>query len=405
MNLTAKEQAQTWIIGVSGGGDSMALLHMCIKANMNIIVAHMNYQKRDSADRDMNGVIAYCKAHNISVEVRMQEEQCIENFQAFARKKRYAFYHDLIKQYQAYGVLVAHQLDDHLETYLMQKRRNMIPQAYGLRDHIDVFDCHVVRPLLSYTKLELEEYCKQHGVPYWLDESNLSDDYTRNQIRHTMIEPMSYEEKQQLNEAIKQENGKLQSLHEEVNLFLMHWDQSCTSLCEKKDAVIKMILHTWIFQTSGILISHKEQETLLNLIKQANNWTRSLQGAYDIHKEYGLLAITSHEEAGYSYSYDVLTYTSTPYFTIQDHGVTIEGVTLSDKDFPITIRSFHQGDAIQLRFGKKKLNRWFIDRKIPSQERKKWPVMVNAQGNIIFVPKIGCDIAHFSNNPNAFVIK
>lgn len=405
MNLTSDEQTKTWIVGVSGGGDSMALLHMCYEAHMKIIVAHMNYQKRESANRDMEGVRAYCQKRGIVVEVRMQEEVCDENFQAFARKKRYEFYHDLIEKYHAYGVLVAHQLDDYLETYLIQKQRHMIPHVYGLSDHVDIFGCHVVRPLLSYTKQELEEYCKKHGVSYWLDESNLSDAYTRNKLRHTQIDPLSYEEKQCLKQKITKENEDLQCLHNQVRVFLNQWDQSCHALLAQKEQLIKMILYTWILCNTGCTISHKEQTTLCSLIKQANNWTRQVSSAYDIRKDYDQLSILKHTDDTFAYVYPSLIYEATPYFTIQEHGTMIEGVSLTEDDFPITIRSYQAGDFIQLRFGKKKLNRWFIDRKIPLEERKKWPVMVNAQGNIIFVSKIGCDIAHFSNNPNAFVIK
>jgi len=78
---------------------------------------------------------------------------------------------------------------------------------------------------------------------------------------------------------------------------------------------------------------------------------------------------------------------------------------LQEDDFPITIRNAQAGDVIQLRFGRKKLNRWFIDRKIPKKERKIWPVVTNKDGIVILVPKIGCDIAHFSNNPTLFVLK
>ena len=80
-------------------------------------------------------------------------------------------------------------------------------------------------------------------------------------------------------------------------------------------------------------------------------------------------------------------------------------MTLHEDDFPITIRNVEEHDVIELRFGNKKINRWFIDRKIPKKERKIWPVVVNAKGNVILVPKIGCDIAHFSNNPTIFVLK
>lgn len=402
MNMTREEQTKTWIIGVSGGGDSMALLHMCIEAGILVVVAHMNYQKRESAKRDMEGVLTYCHAHHIPVEVAMQEEHCEENFQAFARRKRYMFYHELIQKYDGAGVLVAHQLDDHLETYLMQKKRKMVPQYYGLQDHVDIYGCHVVRPLLAYTKQELEEYCREHQVPFWLDESNLSNDYTRNEIRHTRIDVMSREEKERLAEEIARCNQQNEVEKKEIETFLSTWDGSCITLCAHPLA--GRILHTWIEQFCAHSISYKEQATLLHSMKQANNWTRKLNSAYDIRKEYGKLTILEHIE-GYSYTYDAIQMVHTPYFSIVDHGTTIESITLQEEDFPITIRSYQPGDVIQLRFGKKKINRWFIDRKIPLHERKMWPVVVNAQGNIIFVPKIGCDIAHFSNNPNAFVIK
>ena len=86
-------------------------------------------------------------------------------------------------------------------------------------------------------------------------------------------------------------------------------------------------------------------------------------------------------------------------------GETTEAVTLAEEDFPITIRSPQPQDAIQLRFGKKRLNRWFIDRKIPPDQRRSWPVVVNRRGEIVLVPKIGCNVAHYSNNPTCFVIK
>lgn len=78
---------------------------------------------------------------------------------------------------------------------------------------------------------------------------------------------------------------------------------------------------------------------------------------------------------------------------------------MSEEDFPITIRSFQKGDAIQLRYGTKAINRFFIDRKISHKERKTWPIVVNCMGNVILVPEIGCDIKHYTNKPNCFVIK
>lgn len=114
-----------WVIGVSGGADSMALLDMCRKNEIDCVVAHVNYKKRDSADRDMHGVQNYCEKYNISLEIKIVTEKEHGNFQEFARNLRYEFYKDIIEKYHCAGVLVAHQLDDVLETYLMQKKKNV----------------------------------------------------------------------------------------------------------------------------------------------------------------------------------------------------------------------------------------------------------------------------------------
>ena len=65
MKLNELDKNQKWIVAVSGGSDSMALLHMCIDAELSIIVGHMNYQKRTTAQRDSDGVQTFCMQHHI----------------------------------------------------------------------------------------------------------------------------------------------------------------------------------------------------------------------------------------------------------------------------------------------------------------------------------------------------
>ena len=86
-------------------------------------------------------------------------------------------------------------------------------------------------------------------------------------------------------------------------------------------------------------------------------------------------------------------------------GEKIESIFLQNSDFPITVRNAKENDAILLRFGTKKLNRFFIDRKIPMALRKMWPVVVNQKGEVIFVPAIGPDVNHYCEIPNVFMVK
>lgn len=403
MNVFKKEILdQIWVVGVSGGSDSMALLDMCYQAHIQVIVAHMNYQLRDSATRDMNLVQTYCKERTIPCYVKLQSEQCHENFQAFARDKRYAFYREVIEQHHAKGVMIAHQKDDVIETYIMQDKRNSIPEYYGIKEMTMIMQCFVLRPLLEYTKKQLQEYCLHHNVPYGDDESNFSRKYTRNKIRMDVMQHMSEQEKQHIIQDIQQKNKKKQQFEDEVYQFYHVWDGSVEQLKTQTLQQQVAIIDKLIFEKEQMHTSKKELLHILSVCDKSN--FQRIIGTSILQVSYGMLKMVEQPKS-YHYVISKVEYIKTPYFELRSHGNTIEAITLQESDFPLTIRNVKPDDKIRLRFGEKRIHRWFIDRKIAMHERKMWPVVENAQGNIIFVPKIGCDIEHFSNNPSLFVIK
>jgi tRNA(Ile)-lysidine synthase len=93
------------------------------------------------------------------------------------------------------------------------------------------------------------------------------------------------------------------------------------------------------------------------------------------------------------------------HFTTSDKKIDDFGVTVSSSDFPITIRNAKNGDKITMRYGTKKLSRFFIDRKIPYLDRLSWPVIENKDKQVIFVCELGCDKDHYSNNHNLYVTR
>ncbi|MEF2782483.1 tRNA lysidine(34) synthetase TilS [Erysipelotrichaceae bacterium HCN-30851] len=396
----------TYVVGVSGGPDSMALLDMCRKKGLDLVVAHMNYQKRDTADRDMNLVKEYCDRYQIPFEAVRQTKTCEGNFQAFAREERYRMYKHCMETYHAKGVLLAHHMDDHIETYLMAKKRGSLKEYLGICEETNIMGCRIIRPLLMYSKQDLETYCKENQIPYGIDESNLSNDYERNRIRHEVIDKMTLKEKKELVKKIEEENKHLQEHRKTCRKFIESWDHSLSALRALKEEDLQQVLLMWIHDTCKEYVSMHEIQQISRLIREnANSWTRVLLKEYYIYSEYGKLVIDTKHCVSYEYVYDSIVFEKTPYFEVTQVGSSVEAVTLKKSDFPITIRNVREHDTIMLRFGTKKINRWFIDRKIPKKERKLWPVIVNAEGNVILVPKIGCDIEHFSNNPTLFVLK
>lgn len=405
-NLDGLKQlaGKRWVIGVSGGGDSMALLDLCRRSDLQLHCAHVNYHHRDSADRDQHLCERYCAQWSIPIHILHAHTPENGNFQANARRERYAFYRQLCDRCHCDGVLVAHQQDDVLETYLMQKQRGSIPSFYGLREESEIFGVRVIRPLLACTRSELRKYCHMQGVPYEDDESNDSDDYERNRVRHHQLEKMSEADRRQLLAEMEADNVHLSHLQRQADAFLASWDGRLQPLLSH--AQNAYILQHWVRTCCGITLSHSAQRDLLRRLRSDKpQWTQPLDDRWQLKKEYARVVLDTLEMCGFSYTYDTLCYVQTDHFSLCPQGERIEGVTLKESDFPITIRNARSGDAIVLRFGTKKLSRWFIDRHIPQDVRRRWPVMVNAQGTVIFVPKIGCDITHFSNNPNVFMIQ
>lgn len=388
----------------------MALLDMCRKAQLPIIAAHVNYGKRDTSDRDMNGVVTYCEQYHIPCYVRYSPSCPGGNFQAFARDVRYDFFRELASEHNCAGVLVAHQLDDVLETYLMQRRRHSTPDYFGVKEEVFIKGVLVKRVLLGYTKKDLLDYCRDNKLTYFDDESNFTDDYERNRIRHAIVDSLSLEDKKKLLEEINSVNRERMFQNFLIDQMYKDWELENFSLKIYRGMSIDdktLLLRKW-FKEHGMKeeLSGKALKNISDMIDTANhNWRYKLKDDLILVRSYDCLSLEENKDVSYTYTITSTEAMETPYFKIVDKGTRIQSLTVSDEDFPLTIRSVQKDDAILLRFGTKRINRWFIDRKIPPVQRKSWPVVQNAQGKVIFVAEIGCDIEHFSNNPNMFVIK
>ena len=118
-----------YILAVSGGSDSMFLLDKMRLEGFNLVVTHINYKKRENSDYDEKLVRNYCQKYSLSCEIyqmKGSEYSSISNFQDRARQIRYNFLQNLADKYQTKYIVVAHHLDDYLETYLLQKKRKSL---------------------------------------------------------------------------------------------------------------------------------------------------------------------------------------------------------------------------------------------------------------------------------------
>lgn len=377
----------------------MALLDQLYKEGHELVVAHVNYKKRETADRDEMYVRQYCEKRGLCLRVLYPVYDGKTNFQSWARMARYQFFFDLAKEEETDRIYIAHHLDDHIETYLFQKRRHMLCDTFGLASAVRMHGFRILRPLLMSTKKELEAYCIKQGVSYGIDESNLTDDYTRNQIRHEVIDGLSLSEKKSLAKMIKQENKELDVRRMRARKFIDSWSRDVASLSKEVDAWF--ILDVWLYEKIG---KHLSKKHLCSLLEQMQKDCLIDLGAYDLESFQGFLYSKKKQDVQ-EHVFTSLTYGKYPGFSLEICGQKMESVHLEPSDFPIRVRTVQKGDRIQLRFGSKKIARFFVDRKIPKIYRKDWLVLENKAGKVIFVPGIGCDVEHFSIKPNMFMIQ
>lgn len=396
-----KLKKERYLIAVSGGPDSMALLNMAREKGLHIEVAHVNYHKRDTAARDKEIVRSYCETYSIPFHLKdVYPKQVKGNFQAYARKARYRYFRNLCRRYRLDEVLTAHQQDDLLETYVMQKERKLGVEWYGLKDDTQIEGIRVLRPLLQHTKKELLDYCEENHIPYGIDESNLEDDYARNRIRHSSIEKMTEKKREDLLREI--ENRNRRKLKEQERISEYPKETSYTVKQFMRLPYLKTYIRTMYPHVSDLHL-----EEMIRQLSESDHCVFENEGSCLV-KEYGRIDVFRLEDPEYEYHFTDLKqmkgkrYT---HFRLGQKGNSTEGVTLSEEDFPVTVRNVREGDSLKMRYGTKKVNRFFIDEKIPLKQRLTWPVMTDRNGNVILVPGIGCDRMHYSEKHNIFMIK
>jgi tRNA(Ile)-lysidine synthase len=177
------------LLAVSGGVDSMVLLDLFYKLRFDICVAHCNFQLRGKeSDADELLVREICQDRYIPYFINSFEtlDFAKENklsIQLAARKLRYDWFQELLLLGYDF-VLTAHHLDDNVETFLINFTRGT--GLEGLTG-IPAQNENIIRPLLPFSRDEIENYAKENKIQWREDSSNASDKYFRNKLRHNIV--------------------------------------------------------------------------------------------------------------------------------------------------------------------------------------------------------------------------
>ncbi len=172
-------------VAVSGGVDSVALLHWLVEIGADIVCLHVNHGLRAAADIEATYVRDLCKKLNVPCEIFCWTgDKPTTGVEAAARTARYKMMTDFCVAHNIEYLITAHQADDQIETFLMNLGRGS--GVFGLAAMQSVAErdgVKIVRPLLNVSREELREYCDTRGIKYFTDEMNSDARYTRVRIR------------------------------------------------------------------------------------------------------------------------------------------------------------------------------------------------------------------------------
>ena len=179
-----------YIVALSGGADSVALLLLLRNVGFNVHAAHCNFRLRgNESDRDENFCVEFCRKlgvelHRAHFDTREYAEVHKVSIEMAARELRYKWFEQLREDIGAAGICVAHHRDDSVETVILNMVRGTgVHGLTGIRPR----NGHVLRPLLCVSRDEIEDFLASCGQKYVTDSTNFEDEATRNKVRHHVI--------------------------------------------------------------------------------------------------------------------------------------------------------------------------------------------------------------------------
>lgn len=395
------------VVAVSTGVDSMVLLHQLLTTYQNsyreMTCLHVNHGLRKASQQEAEFIERYCAEKGIPLYGKQLDlsdtvAKGISIEQA-AREARYRWFDAMMHDLNADCLLTAHHEDDQLETIFYRlftgrsTRSSLGIEPLSKRDGYQL-----IRPMLSVPKQHIYHYQQQYDVPYFEDHTNQDNTYVRNDIRNRILPTITENEHLDVMQLLKLKSWhdeQRQALQQEVATFIKHHatiPPSKTKIVLEREAFnnlrysVKVAVLDYVMgQQDGAHHPFSEKtyqawfEQAAKNIAQVQLYTTDkwiIELVYDkfVIMEKNEVEVQSQqlEHAGC--------------YTFGHYEIQING-TMSAATYPLTVRTKREGDRFKLngQSGHKKVNRLFIDHKIPRQERPLIPIVTTKQGAIIAV--------------------
>lgn len=420
---------ETVLCAVSGGADSMCLLHLLAglsaQGRFFLHCAHFNHCLRPvEADRDEEFVRVWCREHHIPFtsgrgDVADESMRTGRGIEETAREMRYEFLKRTAREVGAARIATAHTADDNAETLLLHLVRGSglqglcgIPPRRGT----------IVRPLLNVTRPQVEEYCALHHVSFVEDATNTNEAYARNFVRRQVIpllrqiNPRAVEHMAAAAEKVRADHHYLNELAQEAAGRAYMTPQGLTMkakiLAELPDAVAARVVRRLLEQAGGganCIQAHVD--AVMGICRGGDPSAQVDLPGVTARRVYDELVLSAPEVPGRPPGVAVVRVDGETAYGETGWSVTCRGVRCPEEQSrtsgavylsrsqikgEMVLRSRSAGDALKLpaRPGKS-LKKWFIEEKIPLLQREFIPVLADDAG-VLAVALLGGDVSRLA---------
>lgn len=393
------------LLAVSTGVDSMVLLSGMLKLSkvldVEINVAYIDHQLREQSKEETKFIKEFCFARNIPLYVYRweKEEHPVQSIEAAAREVRYNFFEKVLKENNIEYLVTAHHGDDQAETFLMKLIRGGNIQQLQAIQSVRTFreNYQIVRPMLIFNKKEIYDYAKQLGIKYYEDETNKSDDYQRNRLRHHIIPVLKAENPEFLKHVLEytqQLTNNLQAIQEVADVKLNKISKEETLDYDKfvkESPLWQRILLERYLEVKGLEIKETQVQQILAML----NDEKKPQAKFDLNEKFEFyheyleigiriksttsLNLEENFELKLNQWHNLEEGKKIGLFKIDEIELMPGDETLVVEDNENwVIRHRQPGDSLKMSFGNQKIKKVFIDKKIPSEQRNKsWLITKN----------------------------
>lgn len=405
------KENDTIILGLSGGSDSMCLLHLLLHLDikLNIICAHINHNIRKESEAEAAYIKDYCHQQNIILEyTKFSKKNLASNYsEAELREKRYAYFDELVQKYQASYLITAHHGDDLIETILMRLSRGSNLKGYsGFQVSTSKQNYTILKPLIYVTKEDILKYNAENKIKYFNDATNTSSKYTRNRYRQNIL-PFLKKENNNIHlkylkfsqELLDYYNYVETQVDEELKKRTKNNELDITNFTSLPKLIQNKIIEKILkanYPHNLNLVSNKHLYLIIDLINNKNpNLEIDLPDKLKIQKAYNKLKISRNIQEDSKYHIIISRNTILPNGRIIEicdkNELTNNYCTRLDSreiKLPLFVRNREIGDRMVIKNMKnsKKIKDIFIDLKLPKEQRDTQPVVVDSNNNIIWLP-------------------